>query len=328
MQAIVTHANQAKARLHRLWAFCKPHYTRVNQTVTTFVTTLKDEESQTADASFKDGLWHAFLTCVVLAPPPLMYVLYMANVPASWYREVPLWYGLVLFMNVPEKMMSKTVAYIAECVFATVACVLCFFGIWHWTWVLLMCFLSVQTMKGKGLVWILWQLRREVIMYFGLRECVGRIGVMKSSDKEAVVEADNMIWYPDTFLLCCMAAFRWKSWEKEGWNFDVRSWTRILSCKRAFVALMIWRILFLVIVYCVCVVGTFVYAIVIPYCVYLVGNGIAMYRRPACEPVKPEFRQSTPEPEPNGTRNLTQAEREAKYAKFRERVQERTKKEL
>jgi hypothetical protein len=314
MQAIVTRANQAKARWHRLWASCKPHCTLANQIVTTFVTTLKDEASQTADASFKDGLWHAFLTCVVLAPPPLMYVLYMANVPASWYREVPLWYGLVIFMNVPEKMMSKTVAYTAECVFATVACVLCFFGIWHWTWVLLMCFLSVQTMKGKGLVWILWQLRREVIMYFGLRECVGRIGVMKPSDKEAVVEADNMIWYPDTFLLCCMAAFTWKTWAKAGWNFDLRSWTRILSCKRAFVALMFWRILFFgLMTYCV-------YLFVM--CVY----GIAMYLCSAGEPAKPEFRQSTPEPEPNGTSNLTQAEREAKFAKLREYAKERAKK--
>jgi hypothetical protein len=304
-------ANQGKALGHRLWAFCKPHYTLVKQNVTEFVTTFKGEGSKTADASFQDGLWHAFLTCVVLAPPPLMYMLYMVNVSASYYREVPLWYGLVLFMNVPEKKMMKTVA---KCVFVAVACLLWYCGIWHWAWALPMCLLSVQTMKGNGKVLILWQLRGEVIMYLHMRQCVIEIRKMEDLDKEAVVEADDMIRNPDTFLLCCMAAFTWKTWAKIGWNFNLRSWTRILSCKRAFVALMFWRILFFGIM---------------PYCVYLFVMcvyGIAMYLCSAGEPAKPEFHQSTPEPETNGTRNLTQAEREAKFAKWREYAKERAKK--
>ena len=303
-------ARKARALGHRLWAFCKPHYNLVEQNVTEFVTTFKSEGSKTIDASFKNGLFQAFLTCVVLAPPPLMYMLYMVNVSASFYREVPLWYGLVLLMNVPETTMRKSILLYS---FFALACLLWYIGIWHWAWALLMCCLCffVQKMNGNGKLLILWQLRGEVIMYFHMRTCVIPIPDIDDEDKEAVVEAEGMIRNPDTFFLCCMVAFSWKTWQKDDYNVNLRSWTRILSCRRAFVSLMFWRILFFV---------------CMPYCVYLVGTlvySIAMYLCSAGEPVKPEFHQSTPEPETNGTRNLTEAERIAEFKEWLDFVEEK-----
>lgn len=234
---------EARALGHRLYAFCRPYYVAAKHKATDFM----QSKDRLSDASFRNGLLQAFLTCVVLAPIPLMYGLWMLNM-SFWY-EAPLWYGLVLFMNVPQKMMPwKTVA---QYMFIAVVCLLCWFRYCHWLWACLMCCLSFLRMNGKGKVMVLWQLRVESCIYEKVHAMLNTN--MNDDAIEDVVRADGMIFNPDTFLLCAMAAFNWRDWHRAGFDFDLRDWTRIVSFKRAFVALNLWRVVVLVLPYCMCV---------------------------------------------------------------------------
>jgi hypothetical protein len=263
---------EARALGHRLYAFCRPYYVAAKHKATDFM----QSKDRLSDASFRNGLLQAFLTCVVLAPVPLMYGLWMLN--ASFWYEAPLWYGLVLFMNVPQKMMPwKTVA---QYTFIAVVCLLWYFQHRHWTWACLMCYLSRLRMNGKGKVMVLWQLRVESNIY-------GKVHAMFKTNmsdkaKEDVVRADGMIFNPDAFILCAMAAFNWAKWQRAGFDFDLRDWTRVVSFKRAFVALNLWRFVVLVLPYCVCVL-------------------VRLFWTATVETVDQEFDQAAAEPESAGT---------------------------
>lgn len=279
----VAFMENARAKCHRLYAWCNPFCTPVKRKVTDFM----ESKTRTSDASFQNGLLQAFLTCVVLAPIPLMYWLWLLN--ASFWLEVPLWYGLVLFMNVPEKMMTwKT---IAQCMFIAAVCLLWFFQYRHWSWACLMCSLSRLRMNGKGKVTILWQLRMEVEMWEFARTMIKKVfcalPTMSPEKKVEVVKANDMICNPNTFLLCAMVAFKWEAWHNAGFDVNLRDWTRIVSCRRAFVPLNLWRFV----------------VFVLPYCLYV----LARHFWPATvETVDREFDQSTVKPESDG--NLTEEE--------------------
>jgi hypothetical protein len=284
---------EARALGHRLYAFCSPYYFSAKRNVTDFM----ESKSKTSDASFHNGLLQAFLTCAVLAPVPLMYWLWLLN--ASFWVEVPLWYGLLLFMNVPQKMMAwKTVAQI---MFIAAVCLLYFLQYRHWSWACLMCYLSRLRMNGNGKVMVLWQLRVETYIYEYVR-CmiyeVFKIRTMKPEDRVCVVQAEGMIYNPFTFISCAMVACNWEAWHREGWEVDLRDWTRIVSAKRAFVALNLWRF--------------FVFGL--PYGLsVLVG-----YLWPATvETVVEEFEQPTVTVKPESDGNLTEEE----YKIFKEFLQ-------
>lgn len=278
-------AEDVRAKCHRLYAFCKPYYISAKHNVTDFM----ESRSRTSDASFQNGLLQAFLTCVVLAPIPLMCGLWMLKV-SFWY-EVPLWYGLVLFMNVPEKMMSwKTVA---QLMFIAAVYWLYFFQYRPWPWACLMCYLSRLRMNGKGKVMILWQLRMEACMWEYARTMIKKVvralPTMSPEKKVEVVKANDMICNPNTFLLCAMVACNWEAWHNAGFDVNLRDWTRIFSFRRAFVPLNLWRFV---------VFG-------LPYGLYfLVG-----YFWPATvETVDEEFDQSTVTVKPESDGNLTEEE--------------------
>ena len=265
-------AEEARALGHRLYAFCRPYYVAAKHKATDFM----QSKDRLSDASFRNGLLQAFLTCVVLAPIPLMYGLWMLN--ASLWYEAPLWYGLVLFWNVPQKMMPwKTVA---QYMFIAVVCLLVYFQHRHWLWACVMCYLSFLRMNGKGKVMVLWQLRVESYMY-------GHVHAMfktKMSAKAIVntVKSDGMIFNPDAFIWCAMVSYNWEAWHRKGFDLDLRDWTRIVSFKRTFVALNLWRFVVLVLPYCVCV--------------------LVRHCWPATvETVDQEFDQAAAEPESAGT---------------------------
>lgn len=274
-------AEDVKAKCHRLYAFCKPCYISVKHNVTDFM----ESKDKTSDASFQNGLLQAFLTCVVLAPIPLMYWLWMLN--ASFWVEVPVWYGLVLCMNVPQKMMKwKTVA---QGTFIAAVCLLCWFQYRHWAWACLMCYLSRLRMNGKGKVMILWQLRMEAWMWEYARTMIKKVfralPTMSHEKKVEVVKANDMIFNPNTFLLCAMVAFNWEAWHNAGFDVNLRDWTRIVSCRRAFVPLNLWRFV----------------VFVLPYCLYVL---VKDFWPATVETVDEAFDQPTVKPESDG--NLTE----------------------
>jgi len=272
---------EARALGHNLYAFFKPGCISVKHNVTDFM----ESKDKTSDASFQNGLLQAFLTCVVLAPIPLMYWLWMLN--ASFWVEVPVWYGLVLCMNVPQKMMKWKA--VAQGTFIAAVCLLCWFQYRHWAWACLMCYLSRLRMNGKGKVMILWQLRKETHIYEYVRSMITKVfkflPTMSADDRVHVVQAEGLILNPFTFQSCAMVAYNWEAWQRAGYDVDLRDWTRIVSAKRAFVALTLWRL--------------FVFGL--PYGLYvLVG-----YLWPATvKTVDEAFDQPTVKPESDG--NLTE----------------------
>jgi hypothetical protein len=272
---------EARALGHRLYAFFKPGCISVKHNVTHFM----ESKDKTSDASFQNGLLQAFLTCVVLAPIPLMYSLWVLN--ASFWVEVPVWYALVLCMNVPQKMMKWKA--VAQGTFIAAVCLLCWFQYRHWAWACLMCYLSSLRMNGKGKVMILWQLRKETHIYEYVRSMITKVfkflPTMSADDRVHVVQAEGLILNPFTFQSCAMVAYNWEAWQRAGYDVDLRDWTRIVSAKRASVALTLWRL--------------FVFGL--PYGLYvLVG-----YLWPATvETVDEAFEQPTVKPESDG--NLTE----------------------
>jgi hypothetical protein len=272
---------EARALGHRLHAFCRPYYMAAKRKATDFM----QSKDRLSDASFRNGLLQAFLTCVVLAPIPLMYGLWMLN--ASFWYEAPLWYGLVLFMNVPQKMMPWKA--VAQYMFIAVVCLLCWFQYCHWLWACLMCCLSFLRMNGKGKTMVLWQLRVESYMYEYVHAMFNT--TMSADAIVNAVKSDNMICNPDTFIWCAMVAYNWEAWQRAGFDLDLRDWTRIVSFKRAFVALNLWRVVVFVLPYTVCVLVRHFWPVTV---------GTAT--------VDQEFDQAAAKPESAG--NMTQEEHE------------------
>ena len=291
-------AEQTRTCFQKLWASVKPYCIAVRSRVVEFMETPHIE----ASASFQNGILNAFLTSMVLASPPMMYLLYMLGASSDWIREVPVWYGILVFTNVPENMMRKTRANV---IFLFFCCLMYYLDYWGYIYAIVLIYFSRQKMKGKGFRAIMWQIRMEVECHCYIRtnlEFIKRLLDYENKVKAAIVKAETMIWNPDTFLLCCMVAFQWRHWLSAGYDINQRSWTMILSCKRAFFSLNLWRIPFFSVLhvvlhvayFCVMFLRSWMYDVFVTW----------LYS----ERVEPEFVENTPKPPE--TDNVTEDERE------------------
>lgn len=190
--------------------------------------------SPTFDATLKDGLGCALLTCV-FASIPLAY--WLSTFDVSYGMHAPLWYALVLLTNLPETRLPRKTRW--QCVFSAFMAVMVRLGYCDKEYAVIMCSLCFFIrMHGMGLVSIVWQLRVEVNIY-GRVMMIFFAPKMTKAEFVAMVRADGMIWNPVRFMWCCAVAFNWSSNTAHGIRRS--DWTRIVSWKRACFALNFWR---------------------------------------------------------------------------------------
>ena len=223
-------AEDARAWGQALVASCARFLSHANNVVSTHVLHVR---SPTFDATLRDGVGCALLTCVNAS----MLMCWLPWFDVSYCVHAALWYALVLLTNVSENRLPGRIWW--QCMFCVLVIAMSRLDYCHGVYAgFLCCVCFWLRMHGMGLVSIVWQLRVEVHIYIMVLWLI-RWTQMAHDKMAAIVRADGMIWNPFTFLWCSAIAFNWDMYTE--YNIRISDWTRIVSWKRAFFALTFWR---------------------------------------------------------------------------------------
>lgn len=223
-------AEDARAWGQALLASCARFLSHGNNVVSTHLLHVR---SPTFDATLRDGVGCALLTCVNAS----MLMCWISTFDVSYCVHAALWYALALLTNVSENRLPGRIWW--QGMFCVLVTAMWSLGYCHAKYAgFLCCVCFCIRMHGMGLVSIVWQLRVEVNIYGNVVLHFFRWTVMARDELVAIVRADGMIWNPFTFIWCCIVAF---NWYRSSDGIHRRDWTRIVSWKRAFFALNFWR---------------------------------------------------------------------------------------